>query len=83
MNVYSAVSLTARVDAPYYEAIQAFFATPKIPAKESYWSHYLVENWQHFSLLKGLYMNDNIRKYIWSEILSAIDDLNHPIQRQG
>ena len=64
----------------HYEAIYPFFATPKIPAIESYWGHYLVQNWQHLTLLKGFYMNDNIRKYIWSEILSAIDDLNHSIQ---
>ena len=54
--------------------------TPKIPAKTSYWGHYLVPNWQHITVKMGFYMNDIIRKYIWSEILSAIDDVNHSIQ---
>ena len=63
----------------HYGAIYPFFATPKISAIESYWVHYLVQNWQHLTLLKGFYINDNIRKYIWSDFLSAIDDLNHSI----
>ena len=54
--------------------------TPKIPAIKSYKGHYLVPNWQHITVKMGFYMNDIIRKYIWSEILSAIDDVNHSIQ---
>ena len=57
-----------------------FAYTPKIPAIKSYWGHYLVPNWQHITVKMGFYMNDIIRKYIWSEILSAIDDVNHSIQ---
>ena len=55
-------------------AIRQFIANSKIKAIESYWSHYkLVQNWQHLFLWKGLYMNVNIRRYIWSEILMMID----------
>ena len=55
-----------------------FVYTPTIPAITK--GHYLVPNWQHITVKMGFYMNDIIRKYIWSEILSAIDDVNHSIQ---
>ena len=38
----------------HYEAILPFLATPKISAIESYWSHYLVQKWQHLTLMKGV-----------------------------
>ena len=31
----------------------AFFANSKISAIEFFWSYYLVQNWQHLTLMKG------------------------------